>query len=95
MRISKDEVVTVANLARLELNEASLDRFAKQIGNILEYVDTLNGIDTEGITPTSHAIPLTNAFREDQAVETFDRERALSNAPENDDENFIVPRVVG
>ena len=95
MKITKDEVLYVADLARLDLDEASIDKFAGQIGNILDYVDKLNEIDTKGIRPTSHAISLTNAFREDEPKEHLDREKALANAPEKEDGNFIVPKVVG
>ena len=95
MKITRDEVIHVANLARLDLDEASTDIFAGQIGTILEYVDTLKRVDTEGVPPTSHAIFLTNAFREDVVVEHFDRDAALANAPEDEDGNFVVPKVVG
>ena len=95
MKITKDEVLYVADLARLDLDEASIDKFAGQIGKILDYVDKLNEIDTEGIRPTSHAISLTNAFREDEQKEHLERDRALANAPEKEDGNFIVPKVVG
>jgi len=94
MKITKDEVIYVANLARLEMDEESIDKFARQIGTILEYVDTLNRVDTEGVPPTSHAIFLTNAFREDEIKEHLDREAALANAPEKEDENFVVPKVI-
>ena len=95
MKITKEEVLYVADLARLDLNEASIDKFAGQIGNILEYVDKLNEVDTEGIRPTSHAISLTNAFRDDQQSQSLDRERALGNAPDQEDGNFVVPKVIG
>jgi aspartyl-tRNA(Asn)/glutamyl-tRNA(Gln) amidotransferase subunit C len=95
MRITREEVLHVANLARLELDEASIDTFAGQIGKILEYVETLNQVDTEGVVPTSHAIFLSNAFREDEERGHLDREVALSNAPEKEDGNFVVPKVVG
>ena len=95
MKITKDEVLHVADLARLDLDEASIDRFAGQIDTILDYVDKLNEVDTEGIRPTSHAISLTNAFREDEPKEHLDREQALANAPEKEDGSFIVPKVVG
>ena len=95
MKITKDEVLYVADLARLDLDEASIEKFAEQIGNILEYVDKLNEVDTEGIRPTSHAISLTNAFREDEQRQSLDPEQALVNAPEKEDGNFIVPKVVG
>ena len=95
MKITKNEVLHVADLARLDLDEESIDRFAVQIGEILEYVDTLNKLDTKGITPTSHAIFLSNAFREDEQRMHLDTDAALANAPEKEDGGFIVPKVVG
>ncbi len=95
MKITKDEVLYVADLARLDLDETSIDTFVGQIGKILEYVDTLNRVDTEDVTPTSHAIFLTNGFREDKEREHLDRDKALANAPENEEGNFIVPKVIG
>ena len=95
MKITKEEVVYVANLARLDLDDASIEKFASQIGTILEYVDTLKRVDTTGVRPTSHAIALTNAFREDTPQEHLDRDTALANAPEKEDGNFLVPKVIG
>ena len=95
MKITKNEVLHVADLARLDLDEESIDRFAGQIGEILEYVDTLNKIDTKGITPTSHAIFLSNVFRNDEERQHLDTDVALANAPEKEDGDFIVPKVVG
>ena len=95
MKITKDEVLYVANLARLDLDEASIEKFAGQIGNILEYIAKLNEVETEGIRPTSHAISFTNVFREDEQRPPLDRERVLANAPEKEDGNFVVPKVVG
>lgn len=95
MKISKEEVLHVANLARLSLDEAAIERFADQIGTVLEYVDKLNQIDTEGVTPTSHAIFLSNAFREDVVLDHLERDDALANAPENEDGSFIVPKIIG
>lgn len=94
MKITRDEVVYTADLARLDLNENSIDRFADQIGNILEYVDTINSVDTEGIVPTSHAISLSNAFREDEVKESMGVDKALANAPEKEGGNFVVPKVI-
>lgn len=94
MKISKQDVIHVANLARLELDEAAVDKFSHQIGTILDYVDTLNRLDTTGVSPTSHAIFLTNAFREDEVRKHLDLELALFNAPEKDDGTFLVPRVI-
>ena len=94
MKISKDEVLKVAALARLDLPEASIEPFAEQISTILDYVDTLKNVDTEGVPGTSHAISLTNAFREDELHEHLERDRALKNAPEKEDGAFTVPRVI-
>lgn len=95
MKITKEEIVHVANLARLDLDEESIGKFAGQIDNILEYVDMLNRVETKGVVPTSHAISLTNAFREDKVKEHLDRNKALANAPEKEDGNFVVPKVIG
>lgn len=94
MKITKDEVLKVAALARLDLEEASIDPFVEQISTILDYVDTLKNVDTKGVPATSHAISLTNAFREDEPHEHLDRDRALENAPEIEDGTFTVPRVI-
>ena len=95
MKITKDEVLYVADLARLDLDLASIEKFSEQIGKVLEYVDKLNVVDTEGVRPTSHAISLTNAFREDEPREHLAREQALANAPEKEEGQFVVPKVIG
>jgi aspartyl-tRNA(Asn)/glutamyl-tRNA(Gln) amidotransferase subunit C len=93
MKITKEEVLHVAHLARLDIADADVDRFADQIGTILDYVDTFNQVDTTGVAATSHAITLTNAFREDEEQGHLDP-RALANAPEKDDGAFVVPKVI-
>jgi aspartyl-tRNA(Asn)/glutamyl-tRNA(Gln) amidotransferase subunit C len=95
MKITKEEILHVANLARLEIDGASIGKFAEQIGNILDYVDQLRQVDTSGIKPMSHALALTYAFREDAETKHLERETSLSNAPEQEDGSFVVPKVVG
>ena len=95
MKISKEEILHVADLARLDLDEAAVDKFSEQIGEILEYVETLNQVDTEGVASTSHVIFLTNAFREDAEKEHLHRDAALANAPVSEDGQFVVPKIVG
>lgn len=95
MNITTQEVLQVADLARLELDPAHLHRIVSQLQDILAYMATLNVLDTTGVEPTSHAIALTNAFREDEPGEHLEREEALSGAPERDAESFLVPRVIG
>jgi aspartyl-tRNA(Asn)/glutamyl-tRNA(Gln) amidotransferase subunit C len=95
MKITKEEVLYVAHLARLDLDEESIEKFAGQIDEILGYIEKLKQVDTRNIKPTSHAIFLTNAFREDEQREHIERELALANAPEKEDGSFVVPKVVG
>lgn len=95
MKITKEEVVHVADLARLDMAEAAIEKFAEQIGNILTYVDTLKQVDTTDVVPTTHAISLSNVFREDEEKASIDRDAAQANAPEKEDGFFLVPKVVG
>jgi aspartyl-tRNA(Asn)/glutamyl-tRNA(Gln) amidotransferase subunit C len=90
MKITKEEVLYVAHLARLDLDEESIGKFAGQIDEILGYIEKLNEVDTKGI-----AISLTNAFRDDEKREPIERGLALANAPEKEDGQFVVPKVVG
>lgn len=95
MTITKDDVMYVANLARLNLDESSVEKFADQMAKILDYVDTLNQVDTTGVPPMASALALKNAFREDENRTPQDLERALANAPQKEDGLFIVPKVIG
>ena len=95
MKISKEEVIYVADLARLDVDVERIDKFAEQLGTILEYMETLKSVDTKGVRPTTHAISMTNAFREDDEEQHFNRESSLANAPDKEEGNFIVPKVVG
>ena len=94
MKIEKEEVKYVAHLARLDFNEEETETFTSQLNDILLYMDKLNEVDTVGVKPVSHAIALTNAFREDIGGESLDHDLALANAPEAKGGFFVVPRVV-
>ncbi len=94
MKMTKEEVLYVARLARLDLDAESIDMFAAQIDEILGYIEKLNQVDTEGIKATSHAISLTNAFREDEQRPHLDREQVLANAPEKEEGCFVVPKII-
>ena len=95
MTITLEEVNHVATLARLDLDEGDETRFASQIADILEHINALNAVDTEGVPPTAGALDLKNAFREDVVGTSLDREAALANAPDRDEACFVVPKVVG
>jgi aspartyl-tRNA(Asn)/glutamyl-tRNA(Gln) amidotransferase subunit C len=94
MDISVADVEHVARLARLELSEEEKNLFAVQMGAILGYVEKLKELNTEGILPTSHAVPMENAFREDVACPSIGIERALANAPDRADSFYRVPKVI-
>ena len=94
MKITKEQVLYVAHLARLDLSADAIERFAGQIDEILGYIEKLNQVDTADVEPTSHAILLTNAFRDDEHRQHLDRERALANAPEQEDGSFVVPKII-
>lgn len=64
------------------------------MADIIGFADTLNELDTKDVVPTAHAIPMKNAFREDEIAPSFDRQEILKNAPDFDEEGFIVPKVV-
>lgn len=94
MAISKKEVDYVANLSRLKLSEKEIDTFTKQLNSILDFAQKLNELDTTDIKPTSHALDLSNVFREDESRDSLPVEIALKNAPEQKDGQFKVPPVM-
>lgn len=94
MKITKEEVIYVSKLARLELSEAEVDAMTGQLDRILSYVDTLNELDTAEVKPTTHAISIDNAFREDEVKPSLSQEDALKNGPDQNGEAFVVPKVI-
>lgn len=94
MKISKEEVVYVAHLARLEFSEEEAGKFTSQLNDILLYMEKLNRADTAGVEPMSHATALSNAFRDDVVRESLSEERSLANAPDAKGGFFRVPKVV-
>jgi aspartyl-tRNA(Asn)/glutamyl-tRNA(Gln) amidotransferase subunit C len=94
MKINQQDVEHVARLARLSLNPDDLKTMTGQMDAILGYVDKLNELDTTGIEPMAHAVPMSNAFREDQITEPIGVERALQNAPNRSDNYFKVPKII-
>jgi aspartyl-tRNA(Asn)/glutamyl-tRNA(Gln) amidotransferase subunit C len=94
MKITADQVQHVARLARLRIDPAAIEKLASELATILTYVDKLNEVDTRGVPPTSHAIELINAFRDDVVHAHLPREQALGNAPSQDEGSFVVPKVI-
>jgi len=94
MKITKEDVIKVAELARLEFGEVELERFTEQLGNILTYIGKLNELDTKDVEPTSHVLDLATPLREDAVMEWITRGDALENAPSEEDGFFVVPQVI-
>jgi len=90
----KMDIEKVARLARLELSGEEKETFGNQMEQILAYMEQLNRLDTAGVEPTSHAIPVQNAFREDETKSSFPYEEVLGIAPEEEDGHFRVPRII-
>ncbi len=88
------EVGYVAHLARLDLGEDEKETFTSQLNNILLYMEILNGVDTEGIKPMTHAIAQANVFRDDEERKSIGVETALANAPDGEMGFFGVPRII-
>lgn len=94
MRISREEVVKVARLARLTLPEAQIERMAADMDAMLDYVATLENVKTDGIIPTAHAVPMANAFRDDLLHTSLERNQVLAAAPAASNGTFLVPKVI-
>lgn len=94
MGIDRKTVEHVAKLARLELTGEELERYGGQLGAVLDYVEKLKQLDLEGVEPLVHAAEGTNVFRADEPRECLPHEKALGNAPDRNDDFFLVPRVV-
>jgi aspartyl-tRNA(Asn)/glutamyl-tRNA(Gln) amidotransferase subunit C len=90
----KMDIEKVGRLARVELSEEEKVTFGKQLEQILTYMEQLNRIDTAGVEPTSHAIPIYNTFREDENRPSFPQEEVLSISPDQENGHFKVPRII-
>ncbi len=91
--ISDETIEYVSILAKLELSDEQKESAKKDMGRMLDYIDKLNELDTDGVEPMSHVFPVRNVFREDVVTNGDDSERILMNAPEEQDNMFVVPRT--
>lgn len=94
MEINDEMVRYVAQLAYLKLDEDQRAQAAKDLARMVEYVGQLAQVDTRGVEPVSHVLPVVNVLREDEVRESMDREEILRNAPASKDGCFLVPRTV-
>ncbi len=88
------DVDHVAWLSRLELTQEEKELFGKQLKQILDHAEVIKSVDTSGISPTYHPIPLKNVMREDVILSSLSQEEALSNAPQREGGAFVVPRIM-
>ena len=94
MNLSVEDVAKVAFLARLRLDAVELPKFTTQLNSIVQFVEQLQQLDTEGVEPLAHGIEVRNVFRDDKQEPSLNREDALVNAPKRNHEAFLVPTVI-
>ncbi len=94
MKITKEQVTHVANLARLNLTEEEKEQMTKDMEAIIAFADQINALDIKDVKPTDHIIPINNVFRKDEIVPSMDRDLLLSNAPSKENGCFSVPQIV-
>ena len=94
MKLTREEVLHIALLARLGLTESEVDRFREQLSNILENFEVLQQADTTGVPPTAQSIPLQNVMKTDEVSDSLPQEQVLANAPRKEGEYFRVRAVL-
>ncbi|HHC08433.1 MAG TPA: Asp-tRNA(Asn)/Glu-tRNA(Gln) amidotransferase subunit GatC [Actinobacteria bacterium] len=88
------DIAKVAKLARIALDDEALARYGAELGQILEHAERVQALPTDGVEPTSHPLPLVNAFRPDEVRPSLDRDEVLAQAPDAVDGYFRVPRIL-
>lgn len=94
MSLTPDQVRHIARLARLGIEDAEVERFAGQLSEILDSFERLRQVDTEGVAPTAHTLPLHNVFRDDASAPSMEPEQTLANAPRRNGDYFEVQAVL-
>jgi aspartyl-tRNA(Asn)/glutamyl-tRNA(Gln) amidotransferase subunit C len=94
-RISTSDVAHVARLARLSLEPEELEQFTEQLAAVLAHAADVEALDTDGVPPTAHPLPIVNVLRDDVAQPCLDRDVVLAEAPAVEDDRFSVPRILG
>jgi aspartyl-tRNA(Asn)/glutamyl-tRNA(Gln) amidotransferase subunit C len=94
LSLTPEQVRHIARLARLGIEDVEVERFAGQLSEILDYFEQLRQVDTEGVPPTAHTLPLHNVFRDDEPAPSMPPEETLANAPQREDDLFKVRAVL-
>lgn len=95
MALTREEVLKIAKLSKLEFKEEEIENFQNELNDILKYIDILNEVDTENTEPLMYINHDINNFREKESLESISLEKALQNAPESAESAIVVPKVVG
>ena len=93
--IGRDDVARLADLARIQLTDDEITRYAGDFDAIMDAVASVSEVASQDVPATSHPMPMTNVFREDEVTETLSQEAALSGAPAQEDGRFLVPQILG
>lgn len=94
MAITREDILHIAELARLELQESEIESMQKDLSSILEYVARLDDLDLSDVEPTFNILGLSQPMRSDEPHQGLESQEALENAPDSDGTFFVVPRVV-
>lgn len=94
MKVTKETIGHIADLARLYVSEEEKEKLTLEMEKIISYVDKLNELDTAGVKPMEHVIPLRNVMREDEVKSSLDRDKLLKCAPSSENGCYKVPQVV-
>ncbi|MGI6778343.1 MAG: Asp-tRNA(Asn)/Glu-tRNA(Gln) amidotransferase subunit GatC [Acetivibrionales bacterium] len=94
MKVTKDTMEHVANLARLDLSEHEKKKLASEMESIISFMKKLSELDTSNVKPMEHVMPISNVLREDRVKKSYERDKILANAPDSKDGCFKVPKVV-
>jgi aspartyl-tRNA(Asn)/glutamyl-tRNA(Gln) amidotransferase subunit C len=94
-RLSRQDVLHVARLARLTLTDEEVELFTDQLAAVLAHAADVAALDTSGVPPTAHPLPLQNVFRDDEVRPSLDRDEVLAQAPAAEEGRFRVPRILG
>ncbi|MDR1002656.1 MAG: Asp-tRNA(Asn)/Glu-tRNA(Gln) amidotransferase subunit GatC [Oscillospiraceae bacterium] len=94
MKITKETVSYVAELSRIKLGEEQTERMLGELSEIIDYMDILSGVDTEGVEPLSHVFSINNVVREDEVKPSYNRTILIENAPEHTEQSVVVPKTV-
>jgi len=95
MKLSREEVLHIARLARLGLDETEVSKFSEQLSNLLEHFEVLQQVDTTGVVPTAHSVTLQNVVRPDEVSDSLPPDQVLANAPQKEGGFFRVRPVLG